>query len=115
MISPPISLVDCLQQVELQFDNHFSWGSSGDEREVVDVDVSTDLGSTWINVLRLENHSTGTPIPTTRVVDLTPQVEPESDSLKVRFHYYHGADDGRWAIDNVKVSCKCTSLGTSGP
>ena len=61
LITPPFNVTG-VGQVLLQFDNQFHWLAGG-LNEVGDVDVSTDSGSTWQNVLRLQGGEDGFPTP----------------------------------------------------
>lgn len=104
LITPRLDIRGCTQ-VFLDFSNQFAWNAAGNA-EIADVDVSTDGGSTWFNVLRLENHNQGFPVPESRSIDLTPHTQRQK-KLDVRFHYYNASGDGWWAVDNVSVSCRC--------
>ncbi len=107
LVTPEMTLSFC-PRVELTFSEQFAWNAAG-QHEIADVDVMTfdavNGWSDWINVRRLENGSSGFPGAASVVLDLTPQTRGES-RLKVRFHYYDGAGDGWWAVDNVRVLCK---------
>jgi hypothetical protein len=50
------------------------------------VDVSTDGGSIWTNVLRLQGSDLGYPTPATVQVDIGSVAAGES--IRIRFHYY---------------------------
>ncbi|MEM4284474.1 MAG: hypothetical protein QXS96_08320, partial [Candidatus Caldarchaeum sp.] len=102
LITPSLNASSCAQ-VTLEFSNQFRWYSGG-LSEVADVDVSTDGGTTWVNVLRLQGGSDGYPTPNTKVVDLTAQAAGQPN-VKIRFHYYNGQFEWWWAIDNVRVTC----------
>lgn len=69
------------------------------EQEIGDVDVSTDGGSTWINVLRFQGMDIG---PETRTVDISSLAAGQAN-VRIRFHYYDANYDYFWIVDNVRV------------
>src|SRR6185369_961725 len=69
LITPTISANSC-GHVILEFSNQFQWFFRHLD-EVADVDVSTDGGSTWTNVLRMQGADDGFPAPNTKSIDLT--------------------------------------------
>ncbi|HEX8998688.1 MAG TPA: CSLREA domain-containing protein, partial [Blastocatellia bacterium] len=73
-----------LEQVILQFDNWFKF-TPGGLNVIGDVDISTNGGAVWVNVLRFQG---ATENPNTRTVNLTPFIPPNSADVRVRFHYY---------------------------
>ncbi len=99
LISPPIDTTGC-GVVELTFGNQFR--SYGDE--TADVDVSTDDGATWNNVLRLKGSDAGYPAPETRSVDIGALAAGQT--IRVRFHYYNAHYDWWWAVRDVEVTCR---------
>lgn len=86
-------------QVVLEFSNQFRRSGA----EVADVDVSTDGGTTWTNVLRQQGANDGFATPNTKSIDITYAIASNPSSVKIRFHYYNGGFKWWWAIDNVKV------------
>ncbi len=69
------------------------------QNEKADVDISTDNGATWQNVLRMQGSDFG---PENRKIDLTSYVFPPQNIL-LRFHYYDATYEWYWIIDNVEV------------
>ncbi len=65
--------------------------------EFADVDVSTDGGTTWTNVLRQQADLRGN----TQTVAV-PAAAGEND-VRVRFHYYVGSYDWWWEVDDVRM------------
>ncbi len=102
LITPSLDASAC-STVGLTFSNQFRWYLFGDD-EQGDVDVSTDGGSTWNNVLNMQDADDGYPTPNTKALDLTSVAAGQSD-VRIRFHYFQGAFDWWWAIDNVQVTC----------
>ncbi len=94
----------------LEFSNHFRWYSGGGN-EIADVDVTNDGGTTWINVLRIQNGDDGYPTPNTKTIDISAQAAGQT-SVQIRFRYYNADWDWYWAIDNVTVTgdAQCTTL-----
>ena len=86
LVTPPFDATG-QGQVVLRFDNQFRWFSGGDN-EIGDVDVTTDDGQTWINVLRFEGGDEGFPTPTAQNLNLTPFIAGNPSNVRVRFHYY---------------------------
>lgn len=103
LITPSLDASSCAR-VTLEFSNQFRWFSYSRD-EVADVDVSTDGGTSWVNVLRMQGADDGYPTPNTKVVDLTAQAAGRPN-VKIRFHYYNANFEWWWAIDNVKVTCR---------
>lgn len=99
LITPSLNLSG-YSAASLTFSNQFRW-TSGYGNDVADVDVSTDGGTTWTNLLRMTGASDGYSVPNTKSLDLTPYAG--KPSVKVRFHYT-GAWDYWWAVDNVEVT-----------
>jgi len=109
LITPVTDCTGC-SKVILQFDNLFYVYST----EVADVDVTTNNGSTWTNVLHMIA-SDGYPIPNTKVIDITSAIAGNPATTKIRWHYYNGSFEWWWAIDNVRVLCEnpvCTTCNT---
>jgi len=113
LIGPVLDASPC-SQVTLEFSNQFRWYSGGqDERG--DVDVSTDGGATWLNVLRLQGGSDGYTTPNTKFVDITAAIADDPSSFEIRFHYHQAQYEWWWAVDNVLVRCArelCTPCAT---
>jgi hypothetical protein len=101
LITPTINASN-YGQVVLVFDNQFYRYSSG-LNEICDVDVSTNGGGSWTNVLRMQGASDPPPpAVNTKVVDIS-SVAAGQSSVKIRFHYYNAQYEYWWAIDNVRV------------
>ncbi len=100
LITPRLDLSSALGAT-LTFDQYFRWFSGGGN-EIGDVDVrSSRTGGAWVNVLRQQGASSAN--PDHRTIDITPQAAGASDA-QVRFHYWQGAYDWYWQVDNVVVS-----------
>ena len=113
LITPSSDASTC-STVTLDFSNQFRWYSLGGD-EIGDVDVSTDGGNTWTNLLRMQGASDGYPTPNTKTIDLSAQAAGQPD-VKIRFHYYNADFDWWWAVDNVNLSCSNTVCNIcSGP
>jgi YD repeat-containing protein len=104
LITPTINANSC-GHVILEFSNQFQWFFRHLD-EVADVDLSTDGGSTWTNVLRMQGADDGFPTPNTKSIDLTSAIGANKSSVRIRFHYYNGNFEWFWAIDNVHLRCQ---------
>jgi hypothetical protein len=115
LITPVLDASAC-QTLELRFNNQFR-RYSGAAR--ADVDVSTDGGSSWTNILRMQSVDDGYPNPpNTKTLNLLPHVSGNPGNVKIRFRYWNASFEYWWAIDNVQVSCSassCTPCAVSGP
>jgi len=98
LISPLIDVTDC-GGVELRFANQFRYYGA----ETADVDVSTDDGVTWNNVLRMQGSDVGYPAPETRSLNIAALAAGQA--IRVRFHYYNAHYAWWWAIGDVEVTC----------
>ena len=89
--------------VLLSFDTDFNWFSGGlDEKG--DVDVSTDGGSTWENVLRYQGGDfLG---PRHEAIDISAIAGGQADVM-IRFHYYDSDFEFWWQVDNVIIGDQC--------
>ncbi|MEP7338784.1 MAG: putative Ig domain-containing protein [Acidobacteriota bacterium] len=76
-----------LGSVFVEFYSQFEWDISVPDNKG-DVDVSTDGGQTWLNVLRLENGSDGVPTPVLKSINITPYIANNPANVLVRLHYY---------------------------
>ena len=103
LITPTIRANGC-SRVVLEFSNQFRW-QSGEQNETADVDVSTDGGSMWTNVLRMQGAHDGYTAENTKSIDITSAIASNPANVKIRFHYYNASNEWWWAIDNVKVKC----------
>lgn len=117
LLTPRLSLSSAATAT-LEFDEYFYWYNGGsDERGDVDVRSSLTSGA-WVNVLRHQGASSANPAH--KALDITPQAAGAADA-QVRFHYYNGAYEWYWQVDNVKVSytatpgCNMTVCAASGP
>ncbi len=86
LITPPFDTTG-LGQVFVEFFNQFQWNSAT-PNNTGDVDVSTDGGATWVNVLRLQNGDDGVPTPNTKSLNITPFIAGNPANVRVRLHYY---------------------------
>ncbi len=78
--------------------------------EYAEVDISTDGGSTWANLLHwAEDHDDYGPGELV-TLDLTPYVG--NSTCMIRFHYYAPDWDWYWEIDDVNISGKRPGAGT---
>jgi YD repeat-containing protein len=100
LISPTLNASGC-NRVILQFGNQFRFFGA----EMADVDVSTDGGSLWTNVLRMQGVNDGYPTPNTKSIDITSVIASNPSNVRIRFHYYNATFEWWWAIDNIKVRC----------
>lgn len=91
--------------VHLSFDTDFFY--FGDPPETADVDVSTNGGSTWTNVLRYEDGDVRGPHH--EDLDIS-SIAGNQSNVKVRFHYYNAIYEFWWQVDNVKVGAVCSSV-----
>ena len=98
LISPAFDSSGSLGSVMLIFANCFTYYSYGPD-EIGDVDLSTDGGSSWVNVLSFTGENYG---PETASVDITSLARGNPD-VRIRFHYYNARNDYWWFIDNVQV------------
>lgn len=92
--TPPLDLSN-FSTVVLHFDHLFVYW----DLEIGDVDVSTDGGSTWVNVARFQEEDVG---PETRTIDIS-SVAAGQPSVIIRFHYYDANYAWFWIVDNVRV------------
>ncbi len=110
LISPSINASGC-SKVILQFNNQFrAYGS-----EIADVDISTDGGNTFTNVLRLQGTDDGYPTPNTKQIDITSVIGGNKSNIKIRWHYYNAIYEWWWIIDNVNVYCISYTCNTCAP
>ena len=100
LITPVLNLSSAAS-VTLEFDQYFQW-YDGDGDEKGDVDVRSSLtGGAWVNVFR--NQGADSPNPDHRTINITGQAAGASN-VQIRFHYYDGAYEWFWEVDNVKVT-----------
>jgi N-acetylneuraminic acid mutarotase len=85
--------------VAIDFDMEFNWYDFGLD-EKCDVDVSTDGGGTWQNVLRLEDGDVLGPHHET--LDIS-GIAGNQPNVMVRFHFYEAAFEFWWEVDNVDI------------
>ena len=98
LVTPIIDLSSATT-VTLQYDEYFRHATPN---ETGDVDVkSSATGGAWTNVVR--NQDSDTNNPNHRTVDISAQAAGAPDA-QIRFHYYDGANDWYWQVDNVTVT-----------
>ena len=85
------------EKATLTYKTEFDAHSSRDD--YADVDISTDGGSTWTNLLRWDSDHLG---GETVTLDLTPYAG--SIMSMIRFHYYASGWCWWWMIDDVVVT-----------
>ncbi len=86
-LRPPAFDATGLGTVFIEFFSQFKWSASAPNNKG-DVDVSTNGGATWTNVLRLENGNDGVPTPVTKSINITPVIAANPSNVLVRMHYY---------------------------
>jgi N-acetylneuraminic acid mutarotase len=91
--------------VHVEFDTDFHY--YGFPPEVGDVDVSSDGGSTWTNVLTYQDQDTRGPHH--EDLDVS-SLAGNQASVMVRFHYYNAIYEWWWQVDNVKIGATCGIL-----
>ena len=85
----------------LQFETYYNDGTLGSE--YAEVDVSSDGGNTWTNVIQWDIDQGSSTQPFTVGVDLS-AVAGDSSDVKIRFHYIDGGVwSWYWALDNVRI------------
>lgn len=99
LITPSIDASSCTNVI-LSFSNQYNNYSY----DIADVDVSSDGGTTWTNVLQMTSDD-GYPTPNTKVIDIS-AIAAEQPNVKIRWHYYNADWDYYWEIDNVNVECQ---------
>src|SRR5207249_3902501 len=112
-LSTPAVDASACSTVQLRFSNQFDW-FSGSLDEIADVDVSTNGGGAWTNVLRMQGASDGYPLPGTKTLDIS-ALAAGQPSVKVRFHDYNGGNEQWWAVDNVEILCRTTVCNSCAP
>ncbi len=98
--TPTFSLAD-RAQAELSFVHSYNWLSSS---EYAEVDISTDGGSTWTNLVRYEEDHDAYGPGEEVTIDLAPYAG--NASCVIRFHYYSPGWNYWWQVDDVKVAPK---------
>jgi hypothetical protein len=123
LITPIIDASTCIKAI-LDFANQFicsgglcigGGGGPIGPGQTGDVDVSTNGGASWTNVIRFQSSSDGYPAPYTKSVDITSAIQPNPSNVKIRFHYYNATGAAWWAIDNVKVRCVAPICNVCNP
>ncbi len=84
--------------VKLSFSNQYNWYAGK-----IDVDVSSDGGSTWTNNISVATDD-GYPAPNWKDIDIS--AIAGSQNGKIRFNYSNAMTSGYWALDNVWVTCQ---------
>jgi CSLREA domain-containing protein len=113
-----------LGSVFVEFYSQFEWDAVAPNNKG-DVDVSTDGGMTWTNVLRLENADDGVPIPVLKSLNIAPYITANPANVLVRLHYYGmsppaslraaALEKVSWAVDFGVYSYTLTSANQSFP
>lgn len=91
--------------VHVEFDTDFHY--YGFPPEVADVDVSSDGGGTWTNVLTYQDQDTRGPHH--EDLDVS-SIAGNKANVMVRFHYYNASFEWWWQVDNVKIGATCGLL-----
>jgi len=107
LITPAFSAAGATQ-VTLEFDTYYR---DYDNNDFAYVDVSSDGGSTWTNVVTWDTKDVGSSTTAShQTLDIT-AAAAGSSNVKVRFHYV-GKWGWYWMVDNVRVrvvgSCAAT-------
>jgi hypothetical protein len=91
--------IDCSghDTVILEFDHYFLFFIHADN-EKGDVDISSDGGANWTNVLAYRDTASGHVS-----INISAQAAGESDVM-IRWRYYDARFDYFWEVDNVKLS-----------
>ncbi|MFY9551915.1 MAG: carboxypeptidase regulatory-like domain-containing protein [Thermoanaerobaculia bacterium] len=95
--------MSALSSVQIRFRQDFNGGSPA-FGELADVDVSTDGGVNWTNVLHQTVAVAG---PNTQAVDVTALAAGQAN-VRARFHYYNAFAALWWQVDDVilgQTSC----------
>lgn len=98
----PVLDFSAKSNVHLEFDTDFKY--YGDPPETADVDVSTDGGTNWTNVLTYQNQDTAGPHH--EDLDIS-SIAGNKSNVRVRFHYYNAVYEWWWQVDNVKIGATC--------
>ena len=99
LTSPKFDATGCAS-LTLDFANQFRVNAA---YEKADVEVTTNNGLSWANVLSLRA-TDGYPNPVVKSVAL-PASASNQPEVRVRWRYYEAINDYWWAIDNVRVRC----------
>ncbi|MFY9551914.1 MAG: carboxypeptidase regulatory-like domain-containing protein, partial [Thermoanaerobaculia bacterium] len=89
------------------FNSSFFTGAAN----IGDVDISTDGGSNWTNVFRLD--SVNEPGPIRHTIDITGIAAGQSD-VRARFHLYNAFSSGWWEVDNAFLGDPTCVAGPGG-
>ena len=101
LITPPVDM-SSLSSATLRFDEDYHWLFDN-----ADVDVSTDGGVSWTNVLAQTSDQRG---PRTVNIDITSLAAGQS-SVQARFHNYNAFFAWWWQVDDVLLGqALCTPL-----
>ena len=105
LITAPADLSG-VSSAQVRFAQDFN-GNNPAFGEIADVDVSTDGGSSWTNVLHQTVSVAG---PNTQAVDVTALAAGQPD-VRARFHYYNAFDANWWQVDDVIVGqASCSAI-----
>ncbi len=108
LITPSVALAGTVaNSVTLEFDSSYR----PFDTQTGTVDVSFDGGTTWTNVLTLNNANSGGEDSLSRANEhLTLTVNnPATGTMQIRFGYLNAGNDWWWALDNVVVRANATA------
>jgi hypothetical protein len=108
LITPSVD-ASALSSVQVRFDQDFNGGSPA-FGEIADVDVSTDAGATWTNVLHQTVAVAG---PNPQSIDVTALAAGQPD-VRARFHYYNAFAALWWQVDDVVLGFTTCEAGSGG-
>ncbi|HTY40970.1 MAG TPA: carboxypeptidase regulatory-like domain-containing protein [Thermoanaerobaculia bacterium] len=104
LITPPVDMTS-FPAATLRFNEDYDWLFDN-----ADVDISTDGGATWTNVLAQTASARG---PLQIQIDIS-ALAVGHDSVQARFHYYNAAFAWWWQVDNVLLGEAGCVPGTGG-
>lgn len=101
LITSPLDTSSC-STVGLLFSNQY-YSYSGN----VEIDVTTDGGTTWDNIIYLANDD-GYPNPNWKAADIS--TTAGFADARIKFKYTNAYGDGFWALDNVWITCQASQV-----
>jgi VCBS repeat-containing protein len=119
---PPVPLIGGVDgTLKLEFDSSFRPEDPSDGLQQGTVDVSFDGGTTWTNLLTMDNtdpnNPSGPPLPAgdlsrdNQHITLPINNAPGATAL-FRFGYLDASNEWWWAVDNIKVTAQRTDAST---